>query len=960
MQVAESRARRRNAVEISPTLLLLGVMGAERDLCLDLMEEVGASLAEVESRLLQTVPREPEPQQRATQLSAEAQTCLRRAAAFAARRGGALIEPLDLLLALVVSSAEVGRQLPSVGVDTPAFAEVLRTEADLPDLAPPRTFIGGPLLLSRIGASPRFGESITLTSGDEAGVGCLRTLFSELGVAAVLLEQNRSSDALVALAMHPCFECGSPTVERFPLDSRNEAMICSPGCARFAAHNPGYQGMSDGIRAFRLDLMDLASQAHFQRLELGMTRAPADLETLREAWEDLIAFDRIFEKRAGEGRLIELALGRANALSSASRLDEAVAVLRAVIDLNPHPRLVAHLSAVLTKRGIDAGNRREWTAAISDLREALAGNPAISHTRTNLITALLEGMTELVNDIDQLLAMLHEVDELVRAGLAAESTHKELKERQAQIRDLLAMADQHPERIIEWFLLARSGAMEHMVKATQFFEAERWDEAEAELDLVVAVAPNSTGAQVLRCKIYEQTNRRHELIGALRHLAELDPTERYLAHVRCARAYRELEEYVQSEGEVQTALALEPERGEAYMELGMLRDATGRYEEAIAAYERARAFDPETETAANLGIMFAKRQLRNKEGGASPEDSVDTTKQLLDLLASAIKTDDEADRHEGKAAGERETLLERLARQLLGGASTKLAPEAQKTSALLGEARLKFRTEDERTFKVPFKGVSVDVDVLVRAVPDLVFIYALLPRRSMTAESEMERLYQLLRGTNGIRWIKACRDQDGDLIIASELPLSQIEASTLRSMCELVALTAEMADNAPGEFLRHSEQISSRQKLKILVDALGGNLVETSEATARMAARVSAQQGWEYKAAGDTRFLVTMRQAGLFTIHSIGNTLGRSLTLTTTMGELRGSLRRGDRLQLYRRALEANLQMDLIKVSLDEQDDLMFSCELIAVDEALFQHGLEQLVQSLLAYGSELSELSEG
>ena len=112
-----------------------------------------------------------------------------------------------------------------------------------------------------------------------------------------------------------------------------------------------------------------------------------------------------------------------------------------------------------------------------------------------------------------------------------------------------------------------------------------------------SLAPKFGEAYLGRARIYTQLGDVPSLSRMAQELMALDlePAEKYAAHLIIAATYRDAELYEWAVEELNRAVVLEPNRLDAYMGLGPIYELQSRWERALDTYNKIAELDPESE-----------------------------------------------------------------------------------------------------------------------------------------------------------------------------------------------------------------------------------------------------------------------------------------------------------------------------------------------------------------------------
>jgi tetratricopeptide (TPR) repeat protein len=215
----------------------------------------------------------------------------------------------------------------------------------------------------------------------------------------------------------------------------------------------------------------------------------------------------------------------------------------------------------------------------------------------------------------------------------------------------------------------------HVAQGIVYVEQGQLDEAVAEFEAAVALAPNNADAYFQLGSAYYDLGRLDEAAAALQKAVELDPANPD-AHRNLGTVYGKLDQWEEAAAAYERAIELKPDFGEAYGDLVGAYASVGRLPEAIAAGEKAIELAPNYTTAYNnLGIAYgtqgdldAAMALFEQALQIDPEDAM-THYNLgfaydgLGQLDQAVAEYEEAIRIDANYADARENLGSVLARQ---------------------------------------------------------------------------------------------------------------------------------------------------------------------------------------------------------------------------------------------------------------------------------------------------------
>lgn len=157
-----------------------------------------------------------------------------------------------------------------------------------------------------------------------------------------------------------------------------------------------------------------------------------------------------------------------------------------------------------------------------------------------------------------------------------------------------------------WVQARDDPADQCFLRSTTLAEAERTDEAIAELRRAVAINPKHEEAWTTLAALYGKTGKVEEAVAAARTATSLDSTDAQ-AWVDLGTARLSAGDLPQAESDLRHALALQPDQADAWLNLGSLASGRGREEEAEADYRTALRFRPDLlDASRNLAQCLAR------------------------------------------------------------------------------------------------------------------------------------------------------------------------------------------------------------------------------------------------------------------------------------------------------------------------------------------------------------------
>jgi tetratricopeptide (TPR) repeat protein len=346
-------------------------------------------------------------------------------------------------------------------------ADALRALGGLPlPNASGTRLVCGPLMIQFLGLGQAVAELAQLDASEEnqpesATRQQLRRYFSQLGLAQTLLELDRPQEALAALSEAACSSCQASVWKgRQPFFSTHWfPLVCSENCAEFDQLNPGYARLTNKHGRLWIDALGLAIEAQLRSAQSFITASMIDVATASHHWQEAVRLSKVARNSEQiQRRIVDMALGRSQALERQARLDEAIALLEAaeaVCDDHVDRELVGRLSETLTERGITIGSQSSpnWEVVVADLRRAVNYNPYSTRALINLGIALQSwaARRDELGEARAAADLLREAVEQLRSGLARIPGHTELRAGYEQVQEAYGVQ------------LANVGELEHAV-----------------------------------------------------------------------------------------------------------------------------------------------------------------------------------------------------------------------------------------------------------------------------------------------------------------------------------------------------------------------------------------------------------------------------------------------------------------------------------------------------------------
>ncbi|HVS34478.1 MAG TPA: tetratricopeptide repeat protein [Gemmataceae bacterium] len=163
-------------------------------------------------------------------------------------------------------------------------------------------------------------------------------------------------------------------------------------------------------------------------------------------------------------------------------------------------------------------------------------------------------------------------------------------------------------------------------------DAQRWDEAIAELRKAVELKPDDAAAHDRLGVVLIELGRLEEAIAEFRNAVQLQPSSAS-AHEHMGKALRFIGRREEAGAELRKAIELQPDDASAHNQLGLLLEEQGDAEGAVAEFRKAIALRPDAaEFYTNLGAVLASR--------GQPDEAIAALRRAIQLRP------DSADAHD--------------------------------------------------------------------------------------------------------------------------------------------------------------------------------------------------------------------------------------------------------------------------------------------------------------------------
>jgi tetratricopeptide (TPR) repeat protein len=144
----------------------------------------------------------------------------------------------------------------------------------------------------------------------------------------------------------------------------------------------------------------------------------------------------------------------------------------------------------------------------------------------------------------------------------------------------------------------------HFNKATAYYYAKKYEEAEKEFRVVLQINPDDATAHSNLGVLLEDQERYDEAEKEYKEAIRIDPDDA-VVHYNLGILLKELERYDEAEKEYKEAIRIDPDDATAHVNLGVLLKELERYDEAEKEYKEAIRIDPDlAEAHGNLGSLF--------------------------------------------------------------------------------------------------------------------------------------------------------------------------------------------------------------------------------------------------------------------------------------------------------------------------------------------------------------------
>ncbi|MBC7224918.1 MAG: hypothetical protein H5T59_11715 [Anaerolineae bacterium] len=250
----------------------------------------------------------------------------------------------------------------------------------------------------------------------------------------------------------------------------------------------------------------------------------------------------------------------------------------------------------------------------------------------------------------------------------------------------------------------------------------------------------------------------------------------------------------------------------------------------------------------------------------------------------------------------------------------------------LEAANLKYmQVEDE--YGLFFRGDHRDDMVVVaKEIDDYVLVHTAVPEFPAEHEETVARNY--LHLTFNADMFKLARRASGEYTIAAEFPLTLVTPRTLEAA---IRGAVHLVDLRPEDLL----SLEAMQPSNLAVSLRTATLLEPEiEAVEEGLPDLLADLGIHPRVGWDGKAFLFDHQMGDLQIALLAVSQRAVVSLVAFFSDLRPS---GDLLAYYRKMADANLQMDVCKVALSDEDTVAFMYQVPIPDAAALRQALERL-----------------
>ncbi|MFB8797813.1 MAG: tetratricopeptide repeat protein [Microcoleus sp.] len=326
-------------------------------------------------------------------------------------------------------------------------------------------------------------------------------------------------------------------------------------------------------------------------------------------------------------------------LAGEGKLDEAIAIYRQAIELNPNnpefhrslgevlQRVGKHQEAIASYRqaielqpkfskayhnlGNALSQLKQWPEAIASYRQAIELNPNFPTAYYRLAEALKQ-----LGETESAIAAYRQAIELNPNNPDCHHSLGELWRQQGKYEDAIACYRRAIELQPKFFKAYNQ-------LGNVLGQLKQWEEAIASYRLAIELNPNTPELHFSLGELWQQQGKHEEAIVAYRQATELQPKFSKAYH-NLGNALSQLKQFEEAIACYRLAIELNPKFPSAYHRLGEALQQQGQIEDAINSYRRAIEFDPNFITSYHrLGEALQQQ--------GQIEEAITTYRQSIDL-----------------------------------------------------------------------------------------------------------------------------------------------------------------------------------------------------------------------------------------------------------------------------------------------------------------------------------------
>lgn len=864
--------------------------------------------------------------------------------------GQALTEPLYLVFELEMASFKALKQIGGFPISdttgkkvvcgplmlrrlglTSVFSDFLFRKTTMPETAPD--------ILTDIIGIVKGKQSEEL--GDDTRTQLMQ-YFSQLGIAALCLRDGYPDRALSSLeALYPYLNLSARTTQ----DGRTSQipLILDARSPQFKDRNSGYARADNPAKLMSKHAVQLTVAAHMQKAQLSISTDPLNMDQARVAWQSALTLSKkIGQEEQTRTEIQEMILGRIIALDQLARWDDGIAIIDATIDLYGNISFQNKLTIFLTNRGIKIGNEDQWAASVTDLRRAYKLDPQNPRIIRNFVVALRcladDGLAQ--DDFDQSEALLLEAITVLKTAIAAEADDVTLKESLTKVEMELEGVrtaremDQNDNTVIT----------PEELQVLHLLQEDRLDEAEEEAKNALLAHPRRKQLLIIMSRIYARKKSIEGVLEVWHQIVEIDPSEQFNADIAIGKVYLANKHYEEASASfLKAAATTKGTRAQQSLALELVAEvliAQKRFDDAEEVLTRALKLNP-----GNKDIQKIQRILREERMiEHAVESTFDLEEDMAEWLETLIENIEEGSPKTalpGSPSGP--IMLEKAPSAVVEVESIQRKESALNTiEQYLKVLQFKYRQHSENnTFSLSMPALShKTVSIQVRVKDNVVFIGAAFPDES---PEEKSALYTMLRATYLTNMFKLCRTAIGELHIAAQVPISVLNSEILGN---LIRSTVQYVDQYTDD-IEHA--LGLARKIQGQTNALEASLIKRTGSgisPRNMIPALAKQRHLKCEVISQEQLLLIIGVRD-FEVNAICS--DQSVCFIAAIADMNVN-----ELRYLRRMAEINVEMNICKVALDEEDDPSFVWALPALTEELFLQMVETMDKYLTKFIKQL------